>query len=236
LPSITSVYQELNGILDPRPDVREFYERRIAEKARVLDVGGRNHSSKSARRLRLLGANPTTEIVATDVIADYEPDLIDDITDTSIEPNSFDGVYCDAVLEHVTDYWAAIRNIHSILCPGGEAFIYVPFFFQFHDNMDYHRFTVSEVARMVAPFNEAKIFLPDVGCGYGGVLWDVLTYGVISRFPRLNAVLASMVNRALALAVRAWYRRKPRPFTVEEAVFFYVYLNYNHGFCAWVRK
>jgi ubiquinone/menaquinone biosynthesis C-methylase UbiE len=185
-----------------------------------------------------LGAGPTTEIIATDVIPDYEPDLVDDITKTTIEPNSFDGIYCDAVLEHVTEYWTALRNIHSILRPGGEAFLYVPFCFRFHDMMDYHRFTITEVARMVmvSGFSEAKVFLPGIGGGYGSVLWDVLTYGMITRFPRLHSRLASITNWTLELMVRVWYRRTPRPYTVEQAVFFAVHLNYNHGFCAWVRK
>jgi SAM-dependent methyltransferase len=236
LPDIDTVFHELGDMLDQRPGIRESYEKRVATKPTVLDVGGRNHSSLSARRLRSLGAGASTKIVATDVVPDYEPDLLDDITDTKIEPNSFDGVYCDAVLEHVTDYWSAVHNIHSILRPGGEAFLYVPFFFQFHDKMDYHRFTISELARMVAGFSEAKIFLPGKGSGYGWVVWDVLTFGKIRSRPRLHNALSTVVNRALEVAVRVWYRRRPRPYTVEQAVFFTVHLNYAHGFCAWVRK
>ena len=223
-------------MLDWRPGIRDHYEQRIATKPTVLDVGGRNHESNSARRLKLLGAGPSTKIVATDVIPDYHPDLLDDITDTKIEPNSFDGVYCDAVLEHVTDYWSAVNNIHSILRPDGEAFLYVPFFFVFHDSMDYHRFTISELVRMVSVFSEAKIFLPGNNVGWGWVVWDVATYGTIRRFPRLHSGLAAILNRGLELVIRIWYRRKPRPYTVEQAVFFAMHLNYNHGFCAWVKK
>jgi predicted SAM-dependent methyltransferase len=113
------------------------------QRNKVLDIGGRNSTSSSGRRLKRLGTNPGTSVVATDILPDYGPDLVDDICDTRIEPRSFDGVYCDAVLEHVTEYWSAIRNIHSILEEGGEAFIYVPFYFQYHDYMDYHRFTVT---------------------------------------------------------------------------------------------
>jgi SAM-dependent methyltransferase len=238
LPDIETVFEQLGNMLDTRPGIRDSYEQRVATKPKVLDIGGRNHTSNSARRLRLLGAGTSTRIIATDVIPDYGPDLLDDITNTTIQPNSFDGIYCDAVLEHVTDYQMAISNIHSILRPGGEAFLYVPFFFQFHDKMDYHRFTISELARMVSGFSEAKIFVPGNGTdvGYGWVLWDVITYGKIRMLPRLHSALASIVNRALELTVRVWYRRKARPFTLDQAIFFAVNLNYNHGFCAWVRK
>jgi hypothetical protein len=236
MPSIVDTYRELGSTLDSRADIREFYERRVAKKSRVLDVGGQNHSSKSANRLRYLGAGADTEIVATDVIPDYQPDLIDDITQTSIPPESFEGVYCDAVLEHVTEYWAAMRNIHAILRPGGEAFVYVPFFFKFHDAMDYHRFTITEVARMVHDFSEAKVFLPGRGGGWGWVVCDTLSYGAITRYPAVHERVAALFNRVLEGVVRVWYRRKAREYTADQAVFFTVHLNYNHGFCAWVRK
>ena len=41
--------------------------------------------------------------------------------------------------------------------------------------MDYHRFTFTEVDRILNTFSKHKIFLPD-GNGYGGVFWLVLTF------------------------------------------------------------
>ena len=235
MPRIADTYRELGDTLDTRPRAREIYERRVATKPRILDVGGQNQTSTSAKRLRERGATADTEIVATDVIPDYHPDLLDDITRTEIPADSFDGVYCVAVLEHVTEYWSAIRNIHMILRPGGEAFIYVPFCYRFHDAMDYHRFTITEVARMVDGFSEAKVFVPAAG-GWGWVVLDALTYGTIERFPAVHKPLAAALNGLLGAAVRVWYRRRRREYTVEQAVFFSVHVNYNHGFYAWVQK
>ena len=113
--SVVQVLTELGDALDMRVDAREEYEARVASRRRVLDIGGRNQESRSARRLRALGRNPDTEIVSTDILPEYEPDLVDDITATTIPPGSFDGVYCDAILEHVKEYWVAIDNIHAIL-------------------------------------------------------------------------------------------------------------------------
>lgn len=87
--------------------------------------------------------------------------------------------------------WTVIDNIHRILRPGGEAFIYVP---------------------------------------------DILTYGTIERAPRLHFWLARAINRTLASTVRVTCAVRPRDYTAEQAVFFLTYLNFNHGFCAWVRK
>jgi hypothetical protein len=107
------------------------------------------------------------------------------ICNTTIPPASFDGICCDAILEHVTEYWKAIDNIHSILTDGGEAFIYVPFHFPYHDLMDYHRFTIKEAARMLEQFSDVKIFMDGADSGYGYVLWSTITLSKIMALPRL---------------------------------------------------
>ena len=236
MPGVADTFAELGDKLDMRPNIRDDYIRRVVTRGRVLDIGGRNHKSGSAARLRAFGA---TDVVATDIVPDYEPDLVDDITATTIEPESFDAIYCDAVLEHVTDYWTAIDNIHKILRPGGEAYIYVPFCWGFHDQMDYHRFTITEVARMLRQFSEIKVFLPGGKRqdGWGYVALSVLSFGQLTRNEALLEKLAVPLNRLLELALRIAYRLRPQAdFTVDQAVFFFTYLNFNHGFCAWVRK
>jgi SAM-dependent methyltransferase len=234
MPGIADTFAELGDTLDVGLDVRDGYIHRVATKGRVLDIGGRNGESVSAQRLRRFGA---TDIIATDIISDYNPDLVDDITATRIEPESFDGVYCDAVLEHVTEYWTAIDNIHRVLRPGGEAYIYVPFCWPFHDRMDFHRFTITEVARMLGGFEECKVFVPGRGGGWGYVALSVLSYGRLHRCEWLLERLAVPLNWLLTTAVRARYRSLPsRAYTADQAAFFMTHLNYNHGFCAWVRK
>jgi SAM-dependent methyltransferase len=234
MPRIDDTFAQLGDTLDMRPDIRDEYIRRVASRGRILDIGGRNHQSVSAGRLRSFGA---TDIVATDIVATYEPDLVDDITATKIEPDSFDGVYCDAVLEHVTEYWTAIENIHRVLRPGGEAYIYVPFCWSFHDQMDFHRFTITELARMLGGFAEVKVFLPGRRGGWGYVLLSVLTYGRLHRFESLLERLAVPLNWLVATSVRLRYRFHPSPaYTADQAAFFMTHINYNHGFCAWVRK
>lgn len=50
-----------------------------------------------------------------------------DIHHLAIADNTFDGLYCIHVLEHVADDRAAIRELHRVLKPGAEAVIMVPF-------------------------------------------------------------------------------------------------------------
>ena len=226
--------------IDFRVGARIDYERRVASKDRVLDIGGRNATSHSHNMLRELSTNANTSIVSTDVVADYAPDLVDDICNTQIPSGTFDGVYCAAVLEHVEDYAAAVNNIHKVLKPGGEVFIYVPFFWCFHDLMDYHRFTLTELERLLRIFREYKLFLPDSN-GYGGVLWQVLTFYQISKFPRLWHALSAVVNSAIAVPLTLAYLATRRNTTANEISlsqyrFYHIHLRMNHGFCAWARK
>lgn len=226
------LFRGTQGRIDWRINARSDYEKRIALKDAVLDVGGRNQKSKSNRRLRELSSNPNTKIISTDIIGDYGPDIVDDICNSKIESNSFDAIYCDAILEHVQDYQSAINNMYRILKPGGELFVYVPFFWCFHDNMDYHRFTFSEVDRLLSVFREHKLFLPD-GNGYGGVFWQILTFYQIGKFPKLWKLLSSFTNSILGifLTIRSKSLRD-----IDKKKFFYIHLYINHGFCGWAIK
>jgi len=232
---------DIKNRIDFRTNARAEYEKKVASRDTVLDVGGVNQQSRSNRRLRKLSSNPGTRIVSADIIADYCPDIVDDICNSKIETNSYDAVNCDGILEHVIDYEAAIKNIHRILKPGGELFIYVPFFWSFHDKMDYHRFTHWELDRILSIFSEHKLFLPD-GNGYGGVLWQVLTLHEIYKFPKLWNFLSKCTNALLVLYftfkfIPHWVRgnlRKKGSF--RYFIFYCIHLSVNHGFCGWAVK
>jgi SAM-dependent methyltransferase len=233
--------EDIKTRIDFRINARAEYESSVASKDTVLDVGGINQRSRSNRRLRELSSNPKTKIVSTDIIADYGPDIVDDICNSKIETNSYDAVNCDGILEHVIDYESAIRNIHRILKPGGELFIYVPFFWSFHDKMDYHRFTHWELDRMLSVFSKHRLFLPD-GNGYGGVLWQILTFHQIYRLPKLWNMLSKLTNVMLAgyftfRFMPHWVRgRKKQNHSFRYFMFYCIHLSVNHGFCGWAVK
>jgi len=187
-----------------------------------------------------LSSNPKTKILSTDIVAEYNPDIVDDICNSKIEDKSYDAIYCDAILEHVEDYWKAMENIYRILKPGGEFFIYVPFFWCFHDQTDYHRFTFTELNRMLGIFREHKIFLPD-DRGYGGVLWQVLSFHQIWQYPNLWTLLSRITNTLLLIPLTAVFMlgrgKADNPnISFKDYVFYYTYLYSNHGFCGWAIK
>jgi SAM-dependent methyltransferase len=233
-------FEGMRDRIDFRVNARTEYEARVASRDTVLDVGGRNQRSLSNKRLRELSTNPRTKIISTDIIAEYGPDIVDDICNSRIESGRFDAVYCDAILEHVRDDVAAVNHIHRILKPGGELFLYVPFFWSFHDRMDYHRFTFSEIDRLLGGFSEHKLFRAD-GRGYGGVLWQVLTLYKIEKLPALFDFLARCTNAALAIPLTVQFALAPHRGDRRDMPFgdfrrFYTHFYISHGFCAWARK
>lgn len=240
---MTDLFRGIRDNIDFRLNARKEYETRVASKSRILDVGGRNRYSRSRKQLNSLSQNPNSTIISTDILRFYKPDIVDDICSTCIKPNSFDGVYCDAILEHVPQYWKAIDNIRNILKEDGEAFFYVPFMFHFHDYADYHRFTFTEVARMLGDFSQVKIFVPGEWDGFGWVFWHLVTMTTVSRVKRLHRTLSKLTDLALKMSLTIFYkankgqiRRRHNNVTLEDFRYYYTYLFMNHGFCAWAKK
>ena len=57
----------------------------------------------------------------------YSPaDLKLNIEDTGLEGNSYDLIICNHVLEHVSDYMKALRELHRIIRPAGKVIISFP--------------------------------------------------------------------------------------------------------------
>ncbi len=131
--------------LDPGADIHQWIVTRngwadadglaayLAERARILDAGCGNgrvtallqrHAPKESE---IVGVDLTAADVAAENLADlpnvtiHEGNLLEDLS----RLGSFDFIYCQEVLHHTGDPEGGLRNLATLLAPGGEIAIYV---------------------------------------------------------------------------------------------------------------
>jgi SAM-dependent methyltransferase len=123
----------------------------------VLDVG---QSTRARFDLFERDRIETTEINIGDPLAD----IIDDIcAPNRLQPGRYDGIVCLSVLEHVYDPFAAMREIHRLLQPGGYLLLHLPFLFRYHAPADLrftdgYRFSRDGMAWMLRDFSEVTLY------------------------------------------------------------------------------
>jgi SAM-dependent methyltransferase len=145
-----------------------FAGRAAAFAKRIVQGGNKIASAKSSEILRLtkmsnsrprilvvgggaIGAgaealymDPDTQIVGTDVYATAHTCLVCDGHRLPFRDGAFDGVWIQAVLEHVLEPQAVVNEIHRVLKPDGIVFANTPFMQQVHEGAyDFTRFTLS---------------------------------------------------------------------------------------------
>lgn len=139
----------VSGGIDPRINdlaysIRRYYvdvflSQRVASlEGMILDLGGerihkRGQFDIEAGGLRVVYANYSTEKM---------PHVQADAARVPFRDQSFEGVICSEVLEHLPDPRPALCEMFRVLKPGGQALICVPFLFRIHGNpCDYGRYT-----------------------------------------------------------------------------------------------
>lgn len=117
----------------------ELLKRRHPASSEVLIIGSGTLGDGTEQLLR----SRTIRITGIDV---YESPNVDCVADAHYLPfanGSFDGVWIQAVLEHVVDPAAVVGEIHRVLKPKGIVYAETPFLQQVHEGAyDYTRFTV----------------------------------------------------------------------------------------------
>jgi SAM-dependent methyltransferase len=108
--------------------------------------------------------------------------------------NVFQRVECDAVLEHVCDPAAVMREIERVLAPGGYAHLVTPFCHPFHEYpRDFRRFTLDGLKQLAGDRFEIVaegwrtgptatmlvFFLEYVKMWFPWRAWRVLAHGVL---------------------------------------------------------
>lgn len=124
----------------------------------VLDVGRclrEYHDKLDCGRVDTLDIND---------FGDY-PNIVADICQPfpAAYAGRYDAVIALSILEHVYDPFAATANIHTLLKPGGTAYVYVPFLFRYHappdmQFQDYYRFSRDGVAYLFRDFSDVTVY------------------------------------------------------------------------------
>lgn len=89
---------------------------------------------------------------------DGECDQYVDMMNLPYYDNSIDAFVNVAALEHVSDPWKAIEEMHRVLKPSGKILIVAPFIYPFHAAPDdYYRFSPSALLKMFQKFKILRI-------------------------------------------------------------------------------
>ena len=138
-------------------DFRDLILDRCNGADRVLDVGKsmrERFGSIGAKKIETLDINDFGDY--PDLVADLCAELPDDFE------QRYDVVIALAVLEHVYDPFAAVRNVRSMLRPGGTFFGYVPWIYAYHAPedlkfQDYYRFSRDGLSYLFKDFSSLKL-------------------------------------------------------------------------------
>ncbi len=116
---------------------------------RVLNVGAGIQSLRYRFDLRL----NNDEYHTLEISEDQKPTYIGSVTEMPAVPTaSYDWVIANAVLEHVDDMHAAIREIARVTKPGGRIYLQTPF----HNEIHFVRDSFSDYWRLT-PFGYQKL-------------------------------------------------------------------------------
>jgi hypothetical protein len=124
-----------------------------SERPIVLVIGGGTIGLGANELYR----NSAIELVGTDVYASQHTALVADAHKLPFEDGVFDGVWIQAVLEHVLEPATIVDEIHRVLRRGGLVYAETPFMQQVHERAyDFSRFTQSGHRWLFKRFSEVS--------------------------------------------------------------------------------
>jgi len=143
-----------------RSGVIEFLDQQLNNDnyEKILIIGGKGPILDFILNKNLPGDIKTLDINPNHT-ADYTMDIANSSKTKKVK-EKFDKVVAIEVLEHVTDYATALKNISLFLNKNGMLIASTPWIIPLHDTPnDFHRFTRYEIGRMleVAGFGDIKI-------------------------------------------------------------------------------
>ncbi len=139
------IKKQLNDLLNGRPKITnkncgKFIELLMNQKKypRCLIIG----SAEMGRGTENLFTS-NLEIIGTDVYLSKSVDIVSDAHYLPFNDGEFQGVWIQAVLEHVVDPQTVVKEIHRVLEKNGIVYSETPFMQQVHEGAyDFTRYTV----------------------------------------------------------------------------------------------
>jgi glycosyltransferase involved in cell wall biosynthesis/SAM-dependent methyltransferase len=171
--------------------------------ARVLVVGG----AVLGEGMAILAEDPGIALVEADVAVGPRTDVICDAHALPFSDAAFDGVVCQAVLEHVADPVRVVAEVHRVLKPGGLVYSEIPFMQQVHEGAyDFTRFTYNGHRRLFRWFEQI-----DAGATAGpGMALGWSVRALLSALAGERAHVRSAVNLLTTLTL-FWLKYLDRP-------------------------
>jgi SAM-dependent methyltransferase len=199
--------------------------------ARLLVIGGGAVGSG----VQAMYDDPQVQVIGTDIYHSPHLTLLADGHRLPFADQSVDGVWIQAVLEHVLDPQQVVAEIHRVLRPDGVVFADTPFMQQVHEGAyDFTRFTVSGHRWLFRHFA-----LIDAGTSGGSGLAALWTVRYLTRAVTGSGPLGTLLQLAFfwlrfldrwagprdvadaASAVYFYGRKSATPISPKDIVAFY---------------
>ena len=203
----------------------------VVQRPRILVVGGGTVGPED----EALYDDPGVTLVGTDVFASPLTVVISDAHRLPFPNESFDGVWIQAVLEHVLNPHQVVAQVHRVLKPEGLVYAGTPFMQQVHMGAyDFSRFTLSGHRWLFRNFEQIEAG----AAGGAGVatIWSIRYLArAIGAGPKLAGVIAApffwlrffdrisnpRANADAASAVYFFGRKSERPLMPKDMPAYY---------------
>ncbi len=183
--------------------------RKVSDTPRLLIVGGGTVGK---------GAGTLSDVedvccINFDIYSSSETDFVADAHDIPLGDASVDGVWIQAVLEHVLDPPRVVAEIHRVLKPGGVVYAETPFMQQVHEGpYDFTRYTDSGHRWLFRAFERIESG-PLMGPGLA-LLWSIkYALAALCRHRQIGF----MIGMVFFFWVRFLDRIVPKPFALDAA-------------------
>ncbi len=180
----------------------------ISRRPRILVVGGGAVGRGTGETIY---GDPDLLVVGTDIYATEHTTLLADAHQIPFADESFDGIWIQAVLEHVVDPGTVVEECYRVLVSGGVLFADTPFMQQVHEGAyDFTRFTLSGHRWLFRKFTEIRS-----GMSSGpalALIWAIVAY--------VRALTGSQRFGILVAGAFSWLRlleRFAKPDLAEDA-------------------